>query len=644
MNSTVTEASPELLQSVLDHSLTNIYAARAVRDATTGELVDFKLYFYNSAFLNRVRLAEVDVQALTLRSLFPVLDQTGFFERYRQVVETGEPFEGEQEYPGPNGHFWYQTSVKKLDDGIVVNFIDITNYKQARQQAQAAADMIETIVDNVPVAISLLRPERQGGPGSPVVDLVFERVNATAARMRGLPIDQMEGQRYSHLFPQATADGGIALLNTVLAAGQPQQYDVEFRADELNGWFEQRSVPIGDQIILFTQDITARKQTELRLQQSNQLLQATLDASISSILAMTATRDERGRIVDFRMDKANRAVERSLSRTPEELEGRMLLEVFPGNVENGFFDLYAKAADTGTPQQATLHYTDVNGFEGWFEVSAVQQRSDGTAQDKIVLTFMNVTESKQIEQRLRESNTSLDQFAAIASHDLQEPLRKIKSFGDMLLEQYGHVLGDGLPLLRRMHSAADRMQILIRDLLAYSRLSTGRDTDRQPIDLGHIVDEVLIDLEMVVAEKQAVVEVGDLPSLPGDALQLRQVVQNLFSNALKFAKTGQPPRVTVTSRLLKRSDLPADLVLTGKSSQVYWKITVTDNGIGFSEVYREKIFGAFERLHGRSSQYGGTGIGLAIVRKIMENHNGAVRAHSQEGEGSTFILYLPASA
>lgn len=764
MNSTVTDASPELLRAVVDSSLTSIYAARAVRDTATGELIDFQIYFGNPAFCQRVRLSEADIQAQTLRTLFPVLVETGFFDHYRQVVETGEAFEGEQEYPGPNGHFWYQTTVKKLDDGVVVNFIDITPYRQARQQAQQAVEMVQTLVDNLPLAITLLRPQRENGPDSLVTDLIFERVNQTAARLRGLPVEQMVGQPYSRLFPGASAEGGVAYLSNVLASGQSQQYDLEYRVDGLNGWFEQRNVPVGDQLILITQDITARKQTELQLLQSTQLvddivqvmpngmviaeamrdpdgtitdfrvtlnnpaarqlagvsaddvgrtiltidpplretglfdryvaltqtgepfsleysfrgrelalsvsklndgfitmftdvtgrkqaelklqetnrqLQSTLDASISSILALTAIRNEANQIVDFRMEKANRSVERSLGKTPAELEGRTLLSVYPGNVESGFFALYAKAADTGEAQQATFHYTDRNGYEGWFEASAVQQEKD-----KIVLTFMNVSEHKQaLEQlaqlnaQLHRSNESLDQFAAVASHDLQEPLRKIKSFGDLLITQYSSRLGDGVDLLQRMQSAADRMQNLIRDLLTYSRLAKSGGIEQQSVNMRKVVDDVLIDLEVVVAEKRAVVEVGNLPTLPGDAVQLRQLFQNLLSNALKFTKAGRTPCVTVSARPVAPDE---KFVEMGLPRGQYWQIVVADNGIGFSEKYRERIFGAFERLHSKNSVYAGTGIGLAIVRRVMDNHAGIVTAHATEGEGATFTLYFPA--
>ncbi len=634
MNSTVTDASTELLRAVVDSSLTSIYAARAVRDTATGELIDFQIYFGNPAFYQRVRLSEADLQAQTLRTLFPVLVETGFFDHYRQVVETGETFEGEQEYPGPNGHFWYQTTVKKLDDGLVVNFIDITPYKEAELQLRQSTQLVDDIVQVMPNGMVIAEAMRD--PDGTITDFRVTLNNPAARQLAGVSADDV-GRTILTIDPPLRETGLFDRYVALIQTGEPFSLEYSFRGRELALSVSK----LNDGFIAMFTDVTGRKQAELKLQEANRQLQSTLDASISSILALTAIRNEAGQIVDFQMEKANRSVERSLGKTPAELEGRTLLGVYPGNVESGFFALYAKAADTGEAQQATFLYTDRNGYEGWFEASAVQQEKD-----KIVLTFMNVSEHKQaLEQlaqlnaQLHRSNESLDQFAAVASHDLQEPLRKIKSFGDLLINQYGSRLGDGVDLLQRMQLAADRMQNLIRDLLTYSRLAKSGGIEQQSVNLRQIVDDVLVDLEVVVAEKGAVVEVGDLPTLPGDAVQLRQLFQNLLSNALKFTKAGRTPRVTVSAR---PADPDEKRIEMGLPRGQYWQIAVADNGIGFSEKYRERIFGAFERLHSKNSVYAGTGIGLAIVRRVMDNHAGTVTAHATEGEGATFTLYFPA--
>ncbi len=231
---------------------------------------------------------------------------------------------------------------------------------------------------------------------------------------------------------------------------------------------------------------------------------------------------------------------------------------------------------------------------------------------------------------LERNNSELQSFAYVASHDLQEPLRKIRTFGDRLQSTYGHALDErGMDYLRRMHNAAERMQILIHDLLLFSRVTTQAQPTKS-VNLQKVFDGVLCDLEVHIEEVQAQVVVGDLPTIDADPTQMRQLFQNLLSNALKFHKPGQPPLILVGSE---------KMLDNGHDAQ-FWQITVADNGIGFDEKYADRIFTIFQRLHGRQG-YEGTGVGLAICRKIVERHHGHISAHSYPGEGATFIITLP---
>lgn len=240
---------------------------------------------------------------------------------------------------------------------------------------------------------------------------------------------------------------------------------------------------------------------------------------------------------------------------------------------------------------------------------------------------------------LNQSNTNLQQFAYVASHDLQEPLRKIQQFGSLLKLNYAHTLGEqGADWLNRIESSAVRMSVLIRDLLTYSRLTVPVEAFvEQP--LNEILSEVLNVLDILIQEKEATIEIEDLGTVPGEALQLAQMFQNLLTNALKFAKSDVPPLIQISRQTMSRAELPRSYQpLT--THQHFCAIRVTDNGIGFDAHQAERIFGTFQRLHTKS-QYPGTGIGLAIVRKVAENHQGYVMAQSQPGQGATFAVYLP---
>lgn len=250
------------------------------------------------------------------------------------------------------------------------------------------------------------------------------------------------------------------------------------------------------------------------------------------------------------------------------------------------------------------------------------------------------TEQLQVSNYdLRRSNDNLQQFAYIASHDLQEPLRKIQSFGDLLKTNYSDQLGEGLDHLIRMQSAASRMSILIKDLLTFSRIST-RQEAATSVSLNQVLTTVLENLEMAVLETGATVEVDSLPTVVGDESQLQQLFQNLLSNALKFHRLGVSPVVRVNTELAPRAKLPSG-VNPSRSATAYHRISVSDNGIGFDEKYIDRIFQVFQRLHGKN-QYEGTGIGLAICEKVVINHGGAIYANSQPGSGATFQVYLPA--
>jgi PAS domain S-box-containing protein len=249
------------------------------------------------------------------------------------------------------------------------------------------------------------------------------------------------------------------------------------------------------------------------------------------------------------------------------------------------------------------------------------------------------TSRNELERRVRERtaelerrNKDLEDFAFIASHDLQEPLRKIRTFGDLLLNKTVLSLNEpSRDYLQRMIDSAARMQTLLKALLKYSRV-TRQERIFNRIDLGKSVEESIRSLEMLVQEKGALVEVGDLPKLEADPAQMTQLFQNLIGNALKFHRPNEPPRVRIYAHALEQG---------GPGKGKAYEICVEDNGIGFeAEKHFERILLPFQRLHG-SSEYGGVGMGLAICRKIVERHGGNLKARSTPGEGSTFIITLP---
>jgi signal transduction histidine kinase len=255
-----------------------------------------------------------------------------------------------------------------------------------------------------------------------------------------------------------------------------------------------------------------------------------------------------------------------------------------------------------------------------------------------------IEERKRVEEQLRDlaarlerSNRELQEFASVASHDLQEPLRKIQAFGDRLKAKSGAALGDeGRDSLERMQNAAERMRTLINDLLTFSRVTT-QARPFVPVSLTTVAREVVSDLEGRIQQTGGTVQIDDLPTIEADPTQMRQLLQNLIGNGLKFHRPGIPPVIRLHGRTLAEDGDPRE---GEPASPGLCRIVVEDNGIGFDEKYLDRIFNVFQRLHGRG-EYEGTGMGLAICRKIVERHDGGITARSAPGRGATFLVTLP---
>jgi signal transduction histidine kinase len=293
-----------------------------------------------------------------------------------------------------------------------------------------------------------------------------------------------------------------------------------------------------------------------------------------------------------------------------------------------------KATNANVPMTINQHLSDGR-------VIAVM--SEPMAGGGAVTTYTDITETERYAARLREnavklerSNRDLEEFAYVASHDLQEPLRKIEAFGDRLAKRYGDTLPpDGQMFIERMQNAAGRMRRLINDLLGYSRVTT-KTTPPKAIDLGTILADVLNDLQVRIDETGATIVAGALPTIEADPVQMGQMFQNLLSNAMKFVRPSMKPVIEISSQI---DDGPAG---AGRR-EARAVIRISDNGIGFDNKYKQQIFKIFQRLHGRQ-EYEGTGVGLATVRKIVERHHGKIDCDGRPGQGATFIVTLPVVA
>ncbi|HWI90435.1 MAG TPA: ATP-binding protein [Flavisolibacter sp.] len=393
-------------------------------------------------------------------------------------------------------------------------------------------------------------------------------------------------------------------------------------------------------IIHTVEDITEQVQSSkgqegdndvsLELERQRLLTNTILSASHNVIYALEAERDKDHRITDYRYLFANHATANYLKKSIDEIVGATMLGLIPENKANGFFDYFCTVLEKGQPDRQQTYFSSRH-FKGWFDFTVMP-----VSKDVIIVTVQDITEMKesqvQLQQtvaELKRSNRNLEEFAHAASHDLKEPVRKIHYFTQHLKEQLQPRLQENeLRSFGRIEKSTERMSRLIDDLLLYSHVSL-HPVEKETVDLNETVRQVLEDLEVDIQLKNAKLHVGSLPRLPGYRRQLQQLFQNLISNALKYSKPGPPPEITISSWL------------SDSRESVYQVIEISDNGIGFEQQYSEKIFQMFARLHG-NTEYSGTGVGLAIARKVIENHDGFVEVTSAPGKGASFKVYLPA--
>lgn len=388
------------------------------------------------------------------------------------------------------------------------------------------------------------------------------------------------------------------------------------------------------QVVLLSSE--AQAQSDLmdaarKLTQQRHLTETILTASLNGIYALEAIRDPVGTIQDFRYVFANKTIAQYVNMEVKDMVGSSVLELIPENRSNGFFDYFCHILGKGQPDRQQTYFTSKN-FTGWFDFTVIP-----ISGDVLVVTTQDITELKanqlrleQTVQELKRSNENLEEFAHAASHDLKEPIRKIRFFTYLLKDQlHGQLKESESRHLNKIESASERLAKLIDDLQLYSHVNH-RPHEKEAVDLQVQFRRILEELELDIQEKGAHVHIGTLPHVQGYRRQLQQLFQNLISNALKFSTADVTPEITVTSE----SD-----EIEGKH---YHVVIVRDNGIGFEQEQSEKIFQIFTRLNA-SGSYSGAGVGLSIARKVAENHHGFIRVFSKPKEGTVFKVYLPAN-
>jgi PAS domain S-box-containing protein len=374
------------------------------------------------------------------------------------------------------------------------------------------------------------------------------------------------------------------------------------------------------------------------LETQTNLLNNILVNSSNGISVTEMIRDENGNVVDASTILANEAAIKYTGLPREVYLVKTAKEIDPHLLESEYGKICLQTLATGEPS-FTQYFLELTGR--WLELTMSKMDDD-----HLIHIFTDVTPIKEAQLRLehlvedlKRSNSNLEEFAYAASHDMQEPIRKIQFFSDRLQEELGNALTDHQKyLFDRLQNASDRMRTLIDDLLTYSRVSRGA-FERSEVDLNQKLQLVLGDLELQVQEKNAQIHTVDLPIVKGNSRQLQQMFHNILSNSLKYSKEDESASIDIFYEKVKGMEVRPEFSIE-EGNRLFHLIIIRDNGIGFKQNDAERIFNVFTRLHG-ASEYKGTGVGLSIARKVVENHNGYIWAESEPAKGAAFKILIP---
>ncbi len=509
----------------------------------------------------------------------------------------------------PQDHLLYMTGVT----------LEITNRKRLEQELMERQAYTRSLIESCIDALATVSPEG-----------IITDVNHHMETLTGVAREQLIGTAFKRYFtdPQRAEEG----VRLVLRQGTVTNYELVARSEgghetvvayNANTFHNAKGELQG--VFAAARDITERKRAEEELRASQQRLALHIQQTPLGVIEWN---------LNYEVAQWNPRAEALFGYTREEALGRHSNFIVPDAFRPQTHQVWAELlARKGGFRSSNENLTKDGRYIvcEWYNTPLVDARGEVIGVASLV---EDITERKKAEEaleryakELERSNTDLADFASIASHDLQEPLRKVMAFGERLNEHCAAQLDEqGKDFLQRMCSAAQRMSDLIEALLQYSRLNT-RAQPFAPVDMGAVTKEVLADLEARIAESNATLEIGPMPRLHGDAIQLRQLLQNLLGNALKFHPPDRVPHVTMSSRRTAGG----------------WEIEVTDDGVGFDEKYLDRIFRPFQRLHGRG-EFAGSGMGLAICRKIVSRHGGTITARSAPEQGARFIVFLPEKA
>ena len=600
---------------------------------------DLRIQYVNDVML-RTWGKESSVVGKTIREALPELEGQPFFEQLETVYSTGVDFRGKEvkallEINGKlqTGYYNYTYKALRKPNGEIYAIhhmsVDVTEQVQYKLKLIESEAAVRRLFEQTPVGIGIFKGE----------SLIIENVNAALLHYGGRKYEDVINKPLFSVIPEMEGQGIKEIAHHVYRTGIPYT-SPEARIKLLrNGKMETIYVHFAFQprrdehgtiigLMVIANEITALVKARKRVEKNEQLLK-----NLANSMPQVVWIADRDGVVTY----YNNGV-REFAGAKRGEDGAWTWEwtVHPEDMKASV-EAWNSAVKNLTPYQQEYRVLMVNGSYRWHLSRAYPYQSDegikwyGTATDvhdqKVLeMNLENLVRERTME--LERSNDDLEQFAHVASHDLKEPLRKIKTFAYKLKDEYQSTLGEtGNTYVNKILHSTDRMYAMINGVLHYSSIQTIGHMPH-PVDLNNIIKNITLDLEILIQEKNATIDFAPLPTVKGTPALLYQLFYNVINNSLKFSKENVDSFIEIKS---------SEIDLKGLQ---YFEIIITDNGIGFDEDYSEKVFTTFFRLHSKD-KYEGTGLGLALCKKIVERHNGFIFAQGDKNVGAQFTILLP---
>ncbi|MFW2376747.1 MAG: ATP-binding protein [Cellulophaga baltica] len=618
-----------------------------------GEVTDFKLVYANERNKTDFGLDPEVIVGQPISKIFPFTVLNGEYDVLAQSFIDKKEGNLSRQVLLNGKKIWLDSLIRPLNDGLLVIAKNTTHEKESvaklntlnlelqeqYEEIKETDEFLQNVIRSTNNVISYFEPilDKEGT----IIDFSILYTNEEIKNTTGQSPDELVQKKISEAYPFLMENGVFEFFVEAILTGKPVEFERDYIFNGVHMWFDTYAIKTGDGVCVTSKNISKQKQDEQKILEVNDQLKiqnailrdAKTLAKIGSYRWDVLSDDEDNSEISDNLYSLLDCEPQEFLPTHENYKKFIHPEDLAGYKKN-LKEAIDKKKSVDFSYRIINKSRKIKHFRttGHFQDNALI----GVIQD-ISTQIKDALKLKEKNQELKRSNEELESFNRVASHDLQEPIRKIQMFISRIEDSdYENLSEKGKEFFTKISSSSERMRMLIKYLLSYSRINKTK-SEFTSVSLVEIIDKVQEDLEARIKESGVEIIVDNLPTLNAVPFQMEQLFNNIISNAIKYGGK-EDPRIIIDCKKLKRNEIPNNFIKKHKS---YYRISIIDNGIGFEQEHADKIFELFQRLH-QKTEYSGTGIGLAICKKIAQNHGGHILAESALGKGSTFCVFLPA--